>query len=989
MSQRNNNSRREYTRELNFEGIAKRGEKFAEHIANERDGITDTLLAYEPYQVARDEIDRSTDLLTSLAENREYFRREVGPVASFLPSNQPLYATTCFGIVPSFMASEVHLKAPRGMDHFFPRLVQRLDLEGQFPNIHLHQGRRDDFVNTRSAYRHHADGKLETATDAVIFTGTPEKAHMLRREFHKNVLFIVNGAGHNPIVVAENADFDAAVASALSVQLYNQGQDCAAPNSILVHAHIYDIFILKLSAALQKIKVGPYENRENLVGPISRNGDLARIQRFLQENARYISAATDGVIRLRSGIVEPTIIEKPLIEGGNFTEQFSPIFFVQSYDSDADLGRYFEDPRYKTNAMYVTLYGDSPYVESLVGDASTGKALHDNTNIIRNTDLHAPGIERGTKPYGGYGKGASSISIDGFNVAKPTLPQRDLYEYLVKPQLEVGVGSVSKRTDRMANQRSQTDRHESNRHWGERIADEILEKFPDRGQYIIAAGASPSHTVHFGNLRDVMTSLAVVKELQRRGKDAPLLFSWDNFEPLKDIPPGLNPSFEKFVGMPLSRIPDPFGKEVSYARHFEVEFERAMVALGVKITFSSQTDRYASGVYDSRILDALRQRREHAEIMLGHMPEEERIKRMVEPDQYRRDYYPIVVYSRFTGKANTVVLDFDGDRSVTYKCLDTGRTETVDLTRDRIAKLKWKVEWPIRWKVHGIVFEPGGIAESGRGGNHDVAAIISRKILGNDTPIYQRYGQVKLTGKNDDVSDETAAASILRLLKIYEPEVLKWLYLQRKPEQDFSISFNTDVVKQYSEFDDSVRGCPDDAVASTQKRMPEWMRFDPSERGSLRPIPFKQIVALGQTVGWNYEKLIELLDLMGLTYDPSSIQSRLSKARTWIECYNSDEAMHVLETPNQEYSAGMDSISRANILALRKALLADTNDLKELEKLTILQQDSEISPSANRERQRNFYKDIYQLLLGKNSGPRLATLLWAMDREKVLTLLNI
>src|SRR5690606_17867512 len=98
--------------------------------------------------------------------------------------------------------------------------------------------------------------------------------------------------------------------------------------------------------------------------------------------------------------------------------------------------RYFEDPRYAPNAMYITLYGQSAYVESLIGRQFASGVLHDEATIIRNTDLHAPGIERGTQPYGGYGRGASCISIYGKVTPKPTLPQRDIFEQLVAPALE-------------------------------------------------------------------------------------------------------------------------------------------------------------------------------------------------------------------------------------------------------------------------------------------------------------------------------------------------------------------------------------------------------------------------------------------------------------------------------------------------------------------------------------------------------------------------
>src|SRR3990167_4688914 len=115
---------------------------------------------------------------------------------------------------------------------------------------------------------------------------------MLRKAFHERVLFIVNGAGHNPIVVTETANIEEAVKGAMRVQLYNQGQDCAGTNAILMHRNVYDIYMNQLTEELKKVKIGSYANRENTIGPISRPDDLSRIQRVLNANVRYLSTAT-------------------------------------------------------------------------------------------------------------------------------------------------------------------------------------------------------------------------------------------------------------------------------------------------------------------------------------------------------------------------------------------------------------------------------------------------------------------------------------------------------------------------------------------------------------------------------------------------------------------------------------------------------------------------------------------------------------------------
>lgn len=428
---------RSYPITLDVGDILARARKFGEYIEARKKDIICVLLQYETCEVAEDEIHRTLDLLYNLEENSAYFQREVGPVSAFLPSNQPLYSLACFGIVPALMAREVYLKAPSFMDDFFSDLTAVLDLNTHFPNIHVHHGPRQQFVKTCSAIRENPKtGKFEATCDVVIFTGQSEKANMLRKAFHERVLFIVNGAGHNPIVVTETASIDEAVRSAIRVQLYNQGQDCAGPNAILVHTDVYDTFMAKLTEELKKVKVGPYANRENTVGPISRPDDLSRIQKLIYENVHYLSPETDGVTHARTNIVEPTVIEKPLTDGGNYHEQFAPVFFVQRYGRDEDLSLYFGNEDYRKNAMYITVFGQSEFVDGLVGDPEKDPdCVHGEKTIVRNTDLHAPGVERGTQPYGGYGKNASYVCIDGKIIRKPTLPQRDIFEYLIKPTL--------------------------------------------------------------------------------------------------------------------------------------------------------------------------------------------------------------------------------------------------------------------------------------------------------------------------------------------------------------------------------------------------------------------------------------------------------------------------------------------------------------------------------------------------------------------------
>ncbi len=358
---------------LNFSLLNERASSFARHIESHFEDIAEILLDYESFEVVQDETARTLDILKNLRENKEYFALRVGSVASFLPRNQPLYALTCFVIIPSLMASEVHFRIPHSMRHFLPRLLRVLKIDEFFPNITVARKERLKFLRERSALK--IDPKTEESmpvTDAVIFTGTSHHAEKLRLVFDQRTLFIANGSGHNPIVITEDASIPEAVEATLALQLYNQGQDCAAPNAILVHRHSYKPFMRLLREELQKVRVGHYRDRSCRVGPISEPEDLKRIQNLLVDNREWLDPSTPGIIRTNEVIVEPTIICKPLKEGGNFTEVFSPVIIVQQYEDDADLSTYFEHSHYARNAMYVSVYGTSKYIESLIGNCIEG-----------------------------------------------------------------------------------------------------------------------------------------------------------------------------------------------------------------------------------------------------------------------------------------------------------------------------------------------------------------------------------------------------------------------------------------------------------------------------------------------------------------------------------------------------------------------------------------------------------------------------------------
>lgn len=974
---------------IDFSRVNKLSHDLAERIQAKRSKLIEVLTRYETYKTAQDEIERTLDLLTSLEENRMYFKKAVGPVAVFMPSNQPLYAFACFAIVPGFMSERVCVKAPETMAGFYEDMLNILHSNDIVPSVEYMRLPRKKCVDMFTATKiDPSTNKQQPVFEAVIFTGTTENADKLRRSFHKSTLFIANGSGHNPVVVTESAELDRAIEGIMSVRTYNQGQDCAAPNSILVHTDIYDQLMKKLRDSVAKLCIGEYASPHTDIGPISRPETIATVQEFLAKNSKYIDHTTDGVIRTRTAVIEPVIITKPLQDGGNFEELFAPVFIIQRYNSDEDLSIYFEDERYAKNAMYITIYGKSDYVEQFI--RHKGKKLHDTSTVLTNIDLHQPGVERGVQAYGGYGRGASCVSKEGIIVSRPTLPQKELYDYLAEG--EKLVANASPRKKRSKSNRPQEIEASHRAHWGIKLANKVSEKFPSRDEYVCAAGISPSGRVHFGNFRDLFTSEVVAESLRAQGKKARLILYWDDFDRFGKVPDYLDPAFKQYIGLPYSKVPSPNGAHTSYAEMFEKEFEDSIGELGIEPEIVYQTAAYESGMYDDFMIECLQNRKAIADILLSFMSPQAKLAKSIKDEEYREAYYPVVLYSRFTGKDNTRIIAYDGESTLTYKCFDSGKTDSIDITKDHIVKLSWKIDWAMRWGKSHTAFEPAGSDHASPGGSFDVSSKIAREIFTVEPPVLQEYKFVGLQGMNSKMSSLHASISVGDVLQIYTPEMLKWLYAHKAPNQSFELSFGKDVFRQYDEFDAVMA---DMHAQKANNVVLEALRLSGIRQSSngKPPISFRQLLGLGQIVQWDKAKIENIFKMQEVEFDNDSLSARLPRIRHWLEEYNDIEALVVRDRINTSYRTKMSNSEIAQIQRLHAYLKDPATFGASLENIEDTLYDIPREPHQSEEevkkQQKRFFTNVYNLLIGSSRGPRLSTFIWAMDRKRILKLLDI
>ena len=142
---------------------------------------------------------------------------------------------------------------------------------------------------------------------------------------------------------------------------------------------------------------------------------------------------------------------------------------------------------------------------------------------------------------------------------------------------------------------------------------------------------------------------------------------------------------------------------------------------------------------------------------------------------------------------------------------------------------------------------------------------------------------------------------------------------------------------------------------------------------------------------WQNDKLETVLEALGLKYSVESITRRLLLARNWLTKYNPEEVIVLNKNINKEYSSLMTDTRKERIKRLYNELVKSKEaTIQELEVLVYdIPKSPDLSEDELRKEQRAFFKDVYNLLINKDTGPRLGTFLWAVDREQVLKLLNI
>lgn len=516
-------------------------------------------------------------------------------------------------------------------------------------------------------------------------------------------------------------------------------------------------------------------------------------------------------------------------------------------------------------------------------------------------------------------------------------------------------------------------------HWADITADRIIKQKGDKEEYTLASGITPSGTVHFGNFREVITTDMVARGLRARGKKVRFIFSWDDYDTFRKVPLNLpkQEELKTYMFRPIVDTPDPFEVHESYAAFHEKSFEEQLVKVGVEVTPIYQAKKYRAGDYKKQIKHALDNRDKIRDILNQYRTE-----------PYGDEYYPVSVYCEKHLTDETTILGWDGQK-IKYRHDPTGYEGELDLETTKNVKLPWRVDWPMRWAYEKVDFEPGGKDHSSQGGSYTTAKDIV-KLYDWESPVYLQYDFVSFKGLGGKMSSSKGnLVTVNDVLKVYEPEMIRWIFASYKTNVDFAVSFDLDVIKTYEDFDRQERlaygaEAGNDKKVEMAKRVLELSQIkDMPETCPIQP-SFRHLCNVLQIHNGDISKAREeYKDQIKNARDERRFNERSACALFWLENYAPDEFKFKInsERPNIEVSTPVKNFISDLATYLETSWNQITDEKVLHEKMYEIMHAHELQPN-------DVFTSVYQILISREKGPKLAGFIMTIGRDNVLKLLK-
>ena len=509
--------------------------------------------------------------------------------------------------------------------------------------------------------------------------------------------------------------------------------------------------------------------------------------------------------------------------------------------------------------------------------------------------------------------------------------------------------------------------------WADEIANEIIKTRGTKNR--VASGITPSGPIHLGNLREIMTAQAIHEGLQKNGSESELIYIADDFDRLRKLYPFMPEEYTKYVGFPISNIPDPWGCHPFYPEHFLEPFFTSIEKLGVKVTVLSAAKMYQSGQYTEVIKIALEKRDQIAAIL------EEVSKR-----ELPKDWSPFDPLCKSCGRIEQAkITEYDLENNkVKYQC-SCGHNDWADFSKGE-GKLSWRVDWPARWKMLGITVEPFGKDHGTVGGSYDTGKRISKEIFDYDPPFPASYEFITLKGSKGKMASSVGnVVSAEDMLEIVPPQLVRYI-LYRVPFNR-AIDFDpaqglVNIVDEYSRLEAKYNEANGEIPEADLYKYCQITKSDKT----IPQIPFRHLVMAVQAGQGKLEEIKRILmrtEHNQPICDDDLLKEQIKRTQNWLEKYAPDQMKFSLQEKLPASAKDLSDDQKKFLhTVLEKLENIDAWD-GELIHTTIhdIKNEQGIAP-------KEAFCALYRIFIDKDSGPQAGWFLGSLDKEFVINRLK-
>jgi len=506
-------------------------------------------------------------------------------------------------------------------------------------------------------------------------------------------------------------------------------------------------------------------------------------------------------------------------------------------------------------------------------------------------------------------------------------------------------------------------------HWADVLADDLLK---EKKKHIFATGITPSGPIHIGNMREVLTTDAVYRSLINKNGDAEFIYIADDFDNLRKVYPFLPKTYEKYVGMPLSEIPCICGKHKSYADHYLFSFLDSLKELGINPTVYRANEMYKKGMYKESIQIAL--------------DNTEKIKKLIEKISKRqlpKNWIPFNIICDKCKKITTAKAELYEYPFIEYFC-ECGFKGKVDIRKGGVGKLPWRVDWPARWKILNVTFEPFGKDHGAAGGTHETGVAIAKEIYNYTPPKYTIYEFILLKGKGAMHSSKGTALSAEEMLKLTPPEVLRFLLMKNQQNRHIQFDPGLGLLNLVDEYDQQERIYfnEEKEIKGMKDLEKTYELSQPYEIPKKMPfqLPYRHLVTLIQ-IGENWDEVKRILLRTGQIpeklskEDDAHLKQRAEHTKYWLE--NFAPEMVKFEVKKKLPSVKLKTEQIRFLESLVEPFLEISWDAEKIHNAIY------VSSEKQKISIKLAFTTIYQIILGQEKGPRAGFFLSNLDKDFV------